>query len=239
MYYFWALVYVLLLRAGLCITSGRPFMYYFCAPVYVLLLGRPFMYYFWAARLCITSGRSFMYYFCAPVYVLLLGARLCITSGRPFMYYFCAPVYVLLLGARLCITSGLPVYVVLLGARLCITSGRPFMYYFWDDFCVNCGIAKCIIHLTNHVLTRPRNGAAFRATKPKRNTSKCVIKVTEVCRFTVLCNMWHVYKHNNISVCSDVSGEASGGIAQWQSIRLQIERSPVQLWLPPLLFLFS
>ena len=32
---------------------------------------------------------------------------------------------------------------------------------------------------------------------------------------------------------------ASGGIAQWQSIRLQIERSPVQLWLPPLLFLTS
>ena len=26
---------------------------------------------------------------------------------------------------------------------------------------------------------------------------------------------------------------AEGGIAQWQSIRLQIERSPVQLWLPP------
>ena len=29
-------------------------------------------------------------------------------------------------------------------------------------------------------------------------------------------------------------GFPSGGIAQWQSIRLQIERSPVQLWLPPL-----
>ena len=28
-----------------------------------------------------------------------------------------------------------------------------------------------------------------------------------------------------------------GGIAQWQSIRLQIERSPVQLRLPPTVFL--
>ncbi len=34
------------------------------------------------------------------------------------------------------------------------------------------------------------------------------------------------------------SSFAVGGIAQWQSIRLQIERSPVQLRLPPVLDIF-
>ena len=43
---------------------------------------------------------------------------------------------------------------------------------------------------------------------------------------------YRLYKH----VVND--NFVSGGIAQWQSIRLQIERLPVQLWLPPLFFHF-
>ena len=35
------------------------------------------------------------------------------------------------------------------------------------------------------------------------------------------------------------SNNGNGGIAQWQSIRLQIERSPVQLRLPPCKFFIS
>ena len=34
-------------------------------------------------------------------------------------------------------------------------------------------------------------------------------------------------------VWAEVVNKKTGGIAQWQSIRLQIERSLVQLWLPP------
>ena len=38
-----------------------------------------------------------------------------------------------------------------------------------------------------------------------------------------------------VGVTSEIVSLASiGGIAQWQSIRLQIERSPVQIRLPPL-----
>ena len=36
--------------------------------------------------------------------------------------------------------------------------------------------------------------------------------------------------------CSYYAAHQMGGIAQWQSIRLQIERSPVQLQLPPEIF---
>ncbi len=42
----------------------------------------------------------------------------------------------------------------------------------------------------------------------------------------------------NVSKCGNkLYTLQSGGIAQWQSIRLQIERSPVQLRLPPVLIL--
>ena len=61
-----------------------------------------------------------------------------------------------------------------------------------------------------------------------------------------LCTMLRLGKaHNSLPVSffwpvvyiSDRSGKAlHGGIAQWQSIRLQIERSPVQIRVPPIFF---
>ena len=79
-------------------------------------------------------------------------------------------------------------------------------------------------------------------TTPKDNladvliTMTCVVKISEECRCAVRYNLWQ-YREQNVDVNSEVNDSfVSGGIAQWQSIRLQIERSPVQLWLPPLLF---
>ena len=50
-------------------------------------------------------------------------------------------------------------------------------------------------------------------------------------------NTYVMHENINLKLFNTFKSNKYGGIAQWQSIRLQIERSPVQLQLPPKLFM--